>query len=211
MARKPRDQSEGVRHIWCRGNRKHAIFTDDYDREHYLWLLEKVAKKLEWRVLAYCLMTNHVHLLIEVPAFTIAKGMRILNGEYAQYINRRYGYVGHLWQGRYSASRVDDESYCLQLDRYVVNNPVRAGMVETAAEWKWSSYRATLGKAMPPAYLDTDWTLKQFSHRLDRARVLYEEFVDAARSSQQPPVPEDRGQTPGQVPRSRLPRGQPKP
>ena len=200
-----------MRHIWCRGNRKHAIFSDDYDREHYLALLAKVAKKLEWRVIAYCLMTNHVHLLIEVPAFTIAKGMQILNGEYAQYINRRHGYVGHLWQGRYSASRVDDESYCLQLDRYIVNNPVRAGMVDAAADWQWSSFRAALGKAAAPAYLDTEWTLKQFAHRLDRARTLYQGFVDAARTADRPPVPEPRGQTPGQVPRGRSPTDQPKP
>jgi putative transposase len=194
-----------VRHIWCRGNRKHAIFSDDYDREHYLALLAKVAKKLEWRVVAYCLMTNHVHLLIEVPAFTIAKGMQILNGEYAQYINRRHGYVGHLWQGRYSASRVDDESYCLQLDRYIVNNPVRARMVDEAADWQWSSFRAALGKVAPPAYLDTEWTLKQFARRLDHARTLYRDFVDAARTADRPPVPKPRGQTPGQVPRGRTP------
>jgi putative transposase len=205
VARALRDQTEGLRHIWCRGNRKQGTFEDHYDREHYLVLLAKVAKLLEWRVVAYCLMTNHVHLLIHVPADTMAKGMQILNGEYAQYINRRYGFVGHLWQGRYSANRVDDDAYSLQVNRYVVNNPVRAGMAGSAIEWTWSSYPAMVGKAPAPAFLDTEWTLKQFASRVDRARELYAEFVDAGRAVAQPQRSDNRGQTPGQVPRSRGP------
>jgi REP element-mobilizing transposase RayT len=198
VARKRRDQTEGLRHIWCRGNRKQPVFSDDYDREAYLALLAKVARELGWRVVAYCLMTNHVHLMVYVPADTMAKGVQILHGEYAQYINRRWDYVGHLWEKRYSATRVDDEGYSLQLDRYVVNNPRRAGMVESAIDWKWSSYRATVGKAPAPPYLETKWSLKHFSANLDVARQAYAEFVNAGLEVDAPRAPAD--QAGGQAP-----------
>jgi REP element-mobilizing transposase RayT len=198
VARKHRDQSEGVRHIWCRGNRRQPIFADDFDRERYLVLLGKVCRKLGWRVVAYCLMTNHVHLVIEVPADTLSYGMQLLSGQYAQAFNRRYGYVGHLFQGRFSASRVDDEAYGLQLTRYVVQNPTRAGMVEEAVDWRWSSHRAVLGKVQPPAFLDVEWTLSQFARKLELAREWYASFVDAYGHRL-----EERGQAPGQDPSGR--------
>jgi REP element-mobilizing transposase RayT len=195
VARKLRDQSEGVRHIWCRGNRRQPIFVDDFDRERYLVLLEKVCRKLGWRVVAYCLMTNHVHLVIDVPADTLSRGMQLLNGQYAQAFNRRHGYVGHLFQGRFHAVRVDDEAYGLQLTRYVVQNPARAGMVAEAVDWRWSSHRAVLGKAPPPPFLDVEWTLGQFARKAELAREGYARFVAAYEHR-----PEERGQAPGQGP-----------
>ena len=198
MARKLRDQSEGVRHIICRGNRQQPIFVDDFDRERYLKLLEKVCRKCGWRVIAYCLMTNHVHLVIDVPAFTVSYGMQLLSGQYAQAFNRRHGYKGHLFEGRFFAVRVDDEAYGLQLTRYVVQNPTRAGMVETAVDWQWSSHRAVLGKTAPPPFLDVEWTLAQFARKQQLAREGYASFVDAYETR-----PENRGQAPGQGPRGR--------
>jgi REP-associated tyrosine transposase len=177
VARKLRDQSEGMRHIRCRGNRKQPIFVDDFDRERFMVLLGKVSRKLGWRCVAYCLMGNHVHLLMDVPAFTISRGMQLLNGQYAQAFNRRHGYVGHLFQGRFKASRVDDEAYSLQVGRYVVLNPVRAGMVEEAVDWKWSSHRAMLGKVAPPPFLDVEWALGQFARKLEQAREEYADFI----------------------------------
>jgi putative transposase len=213
MARRRRDQSEGVRHITCRGNRRQPIFVDDYDRERFLALLAKVSKKLGWRCIAYCLMTNHVHLVIDVPAFTISRGMQILNGQYAQAFNRRHGYVGHLFQGRFHASLVDTEPYLLQVSRYVVLNPSRAGMVQEAVEWRWSSHRAVLGKEQPPPFLDTRWTLVQFARRRELARQAYADFIAAGEPRPDPTRPEsagpaqarleERGQAPGQVPRGR--------
>jgi len=202
VARQLRDQSEGVRHIWCRGNRRQPVFVDDFDRERYLVLLAKVCKKLGWRVVAYCLMTNHVHLVVDVPAGTLAYGMQLLNGQYAQAFNRRHGYTGHLWQGRYSSTRVDDEAYGLQLSRYVVQNPTRAGMVEEAVDWKWSSHRAVLGKIAPPPFLDVEWTLVQFALKQELARESYARFVAAYGHWRQ-----SRGQAPGQDPGGRGPGG----
>jgi putative transposase len=203
MARQPRDQSEGVRHITCRGNRRQVIFVDDYDRERFLVLLAKVAKKYGWRVIAYCLMTNHVHLVIDVPAFTLSRGMQILNGQFAQAFNRRHGYVGHLFQGRFHAARVDDEAYLVQVSKYVVLNPTRAGMVQQAVEWRWSSHRAVLGKEQPPPFLDVRWTLGQFARRVELAREYYAEFIAAGERALAETRLERRGQAPGQVPRGR--------
>jgi REP element-mobilizing transposase RayT len=186
-----------MRHIWCRGNRKQPIFVDDFDRERFLVLLAKVSKKLGWRCVAYCLMGNHVHLVIDVPALTISRGMQLLNGQYAQAFNRRHGYVGHLFQGRFSASRVDDEAYSLQVGRYVVLNPVRAGMVGDAVEWSWSSHRAMLGKVAPPPFLDVQWTLGRFARKIDLAREAYTDFISAGQRALEQARPKDRGQTPG--------------
>ena len=189
-----------MRHIWCRGNRKQPIFVDDFDRERFLVLLAKVSKKLGWRCVAYCLMGNHVHLVVDVPAFTISRGMQLLNGQYAQAFNRRHGYVGHLFQGRFSASRVDDDAYSLQVGRYVVLNPVRAGMVGDAVEWSWSSHRAMLGKVAPPPFLDVQWTLGQFARKIDLAREAYTDFISVGQRALEQARPKDRGQAPGHGP-----------
>jgi putative transposase len=194
-----------MRHIWCRGNRKQPIFVDDFDRERFLVLLAKVSKKLGWRCVAYCLMGNHVHLVIDVPADTISRGMQLLNGQYAQAFNRRHGFVGHLFQGRFSASRVDDDAYSLQVGRYVVLNPVRAGMVGDAVEWSWSSHRAMLGKVAAPPFLDVEWTLGQFARKLDLAREAYIDFISAGERALQQARLEGRGQAPGHGPRGRAP------
>jgi putative transposase len=200
VARKLRDQSEGIRHIRCRGNRKQPIFVDDFDRERFMVLLGKVSRKLGWRCVAYCLMGNHVHLVIDVPALTISRGMQLLNGQYAQAFNRRHGYVGHLFQGRFKESLVDDEAYSLQVGRYVVLNPVRAGMVEEAVDWKWSSHRAMLGKVAPPPFLDVEWTLGQFARKLEQARAEYADFVAAGKRALEEARLERRGQAPGHEP-----------
>jgi REP element-mobilizing transposase RayT len=201
VARKLRDQSEGVRHIRCRGNRKQPIFVDDYDRERFMVLLAKVARTFGWRVISYCLMTNHVHVVVYVPDFTVSRGMQLLNGQYAQAFNRRHDYVGHLFEGRFRASRVDDEAYSLQVGRYVVLNPVRAGMVEEAVDWKWSSHRAMLGKVAPPPFLDVEWALGQFARKLEQAREEYAAFIAAGERAIKQARLENRGQAPGQVPR----------
>jgi REP-associated tyrosine transposase len=200
VARKLRDQTEGLRHIRCRGNRKQPIFVDDFDRERFMVLFAKVSRKLGWRCVAYCLMGNHVHLVVHVPPFTVSPGMQLLNGQYAQAFNRRHGYVGHLFEGRFRAARVDGDAYSLQVNRYVVLNPVRAGMVEEAVDWKWSSHRAMLGKVAPPPFLDVEWTLGQFNRKLERAREEYAKFVEEGERALKQARLKRRGQAPGHEP-----------
>lgn len=206
MPRPLRIQAPGIYHVTCRGNRRQPIFTDDDDRGRYLALLGAVSRKLGWRCLAYCLMSNHVHLVLDVPDQTLSRGMQLLSGRYAQAYNRRHGWIGHLFQGRFHSVVVEEEGYSLELTRYVVLNPKRAGAVARAVDWRWSSHRALLGKERAPAFLDAGWTLRQFGHNLRRARAAYAAFVEAGAGVRRPaPADISRGQTPGRVPPGRVP------
>ncbi len=146
MARPIRIEFEGaLYHVTSRGDRREAIYEDDGDRARFLELLGEVAGGFNWVVHAYCLMSNHYHLLIETPDGNLSKGMRQLNGVFTQYSNRRHRRTGHLFQGRYKAILVDADRYLLELARLVVLNPVRAGMVADAGDWPWSSNGAMVG------------------------------------------------------------------
>ena len=131
-------------------------------------------------------MGNHYHLLVETPEPTLSRGMRHLNGVYTQGFNRRHGRVAHLLQGRCKAILVEKESHLLKLARYVVLNPVRAGMTTTAGQWRWSNYRATAGLGPAPAWLEKDWTLAQFGPARE-ARNRYREFVAQGKGSRYAP------------------------
>lgn len=136
-------------HVTSRGDRREAIYEEDADRERFLEVFGQVVEDFNWICHAYCLMTNHYHLVIESPCGNLSKGMRQVNGMFTQYSNRRHSRTGHLFQGRFKAIPVDGESYLLELARYVVLNPVRAGMVREAGDSAWSSYRAMVGAAEP--------------------------------------------------------------
>jgi putative transposase len=166
-----------VYHITSRGNAREDIFRHDADRVLFLDILCSTAERYNWLIHAYCLMGNHYHLVVETPEGNLSAGMRQLNGVYTQDFNRRYGRVGHVLQGRYKAIVVEKESYLLALCRYAVLNPVRAGLVRRPNEWRWSSYRATVGKAKGPECLTTDWLLLQFARGRDDAVERYRTFV----------------------------------
>jgi len=108
---------------------------------------------------------------------TCRRVCRQLNGVYTQQFNRRYGLVGHLFQGRFKAILVERDAYLLELSRYVVLNPVRVGMVPDASAWAWSSYRTMVGLAPAPAWLETDWVLGQFGSERPKAQARYAAFV----------------------------------
>jgi putative transposase len=138
-------------HVTSRGDRREDIFEDDEDRREFLQTFAQVVEQFNWLCFAWCLMDNHYHLLIQTPDGNLSKGMRQLNGVYTQISNRRHRRVGHLFQGRFKAILVDGDAYLLELARYVVLNPVRAGMVKRPEHWAWSSYRASQGLVPSPA------------------------------------------------------------
>jgi putative transposase len=166
-------------HITSRGNAKQDIFSDDCDREFFLGLLGTCVERFSWILTAYVLMSNHFHLVVELTCETLSRGMQWLNGKYSQAFNRRHDRVGHLFQGRPDMRLVEQETYGLELLRYVVLNPVRAGMVARPEDYVWSSHRALLGEAPAPDWLAVDDVLVRFGSERALARAAYRQFVDA--------------------------------
>jgi len=166
-------------HVTSRGDRREDIFEDDEDRQAFLQTFAQVVEQFNWLCFAWCLMDNHYHLLIQTPDGNLSKGMRQLNGVYTQISNRRHHRVGHLFQGRFKAILVDGDAYLLELARYVVLNPVRAGMVKRPEHWAWSSYRASQGLVPAEEFLAADALLALFASRRSAARERYAKFVSA--------------------------------
>ena len=164
-------------HITSRGNGRNLIYLQDDDFELFLQILANVCERYNWVVHAYCLMSNHYHLLVETPDANLSQGMRQLNGVFTQSMNRKHHRVGHLFQGRYKAILVDKDAYLLELCRYIVLNPVRANMVSTPDEWPWSSWHCMLGNVESPVWLSTDTLLVPFAKNRQDAIQCYIDFV----------------------------------
>lgn len=178
MARPLRIEYPGaVYHVTSRGNERKPIFQTDKDRELFLGTLHHVTEKFNWTCHAYCLMDNHYHLLTETPEGNLSRGMRQLNGVYTQAFNKRHNRVGHIFQGRYKAILIQKDSHLLEVCRYVVLNPIRAGAVEKPEDYHWSSYNATRGNKAPHPCMKTEWILEQFGSKKKFSMQKYEEFV----------------------------------
>ena len=143
-------------HVHTRGNNKGPAFLDSRDRQIFLTLLERVTVKYEWLVYSWCLMTSHYHFVICVPEDGLSAGMRDLNGGYARWTNFRHGRCDHVFGQRFKGEEITTERHLLEACRYVVLNPVRAGICEHPVEWRWSSYRASAGLEPPQPFLALD-------------------------------------------------------
>jgi REP element-mobilizing transposase RayT len=199
MPRRPRFQApDAIYHVTSRGTEGRAVFLDELDRLRFLGVLADVVQRHEWNCGAWCLMTNHFHLLIQTPHADLADGMHRVNSAHANYFNRRYDHAGHLFQSRYSAQLVERDSHLLEVCRYIVLNPVRAGLCRRPSGWRWSSYRATAGYVLPPEFLAASWVLGQFNRDADRAARQYIEFV-AAGIGDAADLAASRGLAPGRV------------
>ncbi len=157
MARPLRIEFPGaVYHVTSRGDRREDIFTDDEDRHGLLEVVAQALSRFDAEALSYCLMGNHYHFVLHTRQANLSLLMRHINGVYTQAFNRRHNKVGHLFQGRFKAILVDRDAYLLEVCRYVDLNPVRARMVRKPGAWAWSSYRAHVGQAIAPDWLDTE-------------------------------------------------------
>lgn len=178
MARPLRIEFEGaLYHVTARGNERKPIYRDDADRERFLGRLAHVVEQQRLVLHAYVLMRNHYHLLLETREANLARSMARLDGPYTQYFNWRHRRVGHLFQGRYKAIVVERDSYMLELSRYIHLNPVRAGEVEYAEQFRWSSAAAYVGKAPAPRFLETDEVLAQFGRGRRDAQRKYAAYL----------------------------------
>lgn len=134
-------------HIVQRGHNREVVFVEERDYEYYLQNLAEWKEELELQVYSYCLMTNHVHLIVganECPG-DISRLMKRLAGRQTRFVNKVEGRSGSLWEGRYKISPIETDAYLLQCCRYVELNPVKAKMVERVEDYPWSSYRARVG------------------------------------------------------------------
>ena len=177
MARPLRIEYPGAfYHVTSRGNEQKDIFKSRNDREQFCSYLKSSAERYGANVHAYCLMSNHYHLLLETPEGNLSQIMRHINGAYTTYFNSKRKRAGHLFQGRYKAILIEADEYAAELSRYLHLNPVKAGMVAKPQEYEWSSYRYYLGQTATPAWLRTDFVLSYFGGMAGMEN--YREFVN---------------------------------
>ena len=184
MARPLRLEFAGaLYHVTSRGDRCEPIYEDGTDREEWLAVVGVGLERFNASAIAYCLMSNHFHLVVRTHEANLSRLMRHLNGVYTQRYNRRHAKVGHLFQGRFKAILVDEDAYFLEVCRYVDLNPVRAGMMKRAQDWPWSSYRAHAGRSAGVPWLDSGELHRQLAPRAPRREGprRYAEFVAQGR------------------------------
>ena len=179
MARPLRIQFPGaIYHVTNRGNGRQLIFVDSRDRQEFIGTLAICLKEFGAILHSYCLMGNHYHVILETPRGNLSRIIQRLNSVYSQNFNRRHQKVGHVFQGRFAARLVQKETHLHQASRYVVMNPVHAGLVKFPQDWRWSSYRAIAGYSMVPKWLDKVQTLNLFGAGGNREKILrYRRFV----------------------------------
>jgi len=191
MARPLRVEYQGaIYHVTIRGNDRRNIFRDDRDRQRFCDRLADCVEAHEVRLYMFCLMTNHVHLMLETPAGNLSEFMHRLQTAYSVYFNRRHQRSGHLFQGRYGARVVRGETYILRLSRYVHLNPVftRAAKklplrerIDMLRRYRWSSYRGYIGRAAPLEFVDYAPMLAMTKAPTKAKRPAeYRKFVEAA-------------------------------
>lgn len=178
MPRKARLLSKtGIYHVMLRGANRQEIFHDDGDRLKFLEILTKYKKKVEMKVYAWCLMNNHVHLLIREENEKLSVTMKRIGVSYVQYYHWKYFTTGHLFQDRFKSENVETKHYLLTVVRYIHQNPVKAGIVQRVDEWKWSSFRTYYGKRnVAFELLDDQPVLRMFSNNVMIARERFREF-----------------------------------
>ncbi len=185
MARKPRIHFPGAfYHVMLRGNGGQKIFFSPEDQTRLYLLFQEGVGKYGYRIHAFCLMPNHIHLVIQVDEIPLAKIIQNISFRFTRHINTTQERSGHLFQGRYKAILVDADNYLLQLVRYIHNNPVRAELADQCEGFQWSSHNAYCGKEFIP-WLTTDFVLSQFGNNLDSARAHYMDFASLIEPEEQ--------------------------
>ncbi len=174
MSRKHRIWYPGAMyHITARGNRKNSVFYDPDDYRRYLSMLDDTRSRYPFVLHSYCLMPNHIHLQIETISSHIQLIMKELHGSYARTFNRKYDYIGHLFQGRYHSKLIESDDYFLEVSRYIHLNPVDAGVVKQPEDYLWSSYKSYISDSID-LFVDQQKLLGYFP---EPVKENYREFV----------------------------------
>ena len=177
MAPRRGDVPAGSYHVVTRSAGPIPIYLDDEDRTWFCTYLLRAIKAHGWTCRAFCLMTTHYHLLLQVPENALQKGMQRLNGCYARRFNARHERKGHLFGERYYADAIESDGQLLAVHRYIARNPVKAGLVRTPEEWPWTSYRGAAGIDAGFPFVDSTPLRRYFSNDEDRACELIRAFV----------------------------------
>lgn len=170
-------EPNGIYHLTSRGSNRQRIFAGARDRLDFLGLLAGAVERYAWSCVAYCLMTNHYHLVMQIGDAGLSSGMQWLNGGFSRLFNVRHGCSAHLFRNRFASVFIENEGHLLEACRYVVLNPVRAGLCERPEDWRWSSYRASAGLERCPAFLSKPDLLGLFASSPEQARRMYMTFV----------------------------------
>lgn len=186
MARKPREKSEtGIYHVIVRGINQQDIFHDEEDFKKYIRVLKKAGSETDAEILGYCLMTNHVHLLLKENNDNLSKYMKSLQVSYVYWYNSKYERCGHLFQDRFKSEAVENDAYLLTVIRYIHNNPVKAGIVKKPEQYPWSSCANYYGAEMTSLKnIDTDLILGIFSNQKETAIATFKEFMNEPQEDQ---------------------------
>jgi REP element-mobilizing transposase RayT len=176
VPRYAREKSEsGIYHIMIRGINRQDIFEDNDDRQRFIETIKKYKTVSKYEVHGYCLMSNHVHMLIKEVEEPISMAIKRICGSYVYWYNMRYNRCGHLFQERYKSEIVEDEGYYLTVLRYIHQNPVNAGLSTHVKEYEWSSYREYIGKT---EITDIDLALELFSDDRRKAVELFDKYMN---------------------------------
>ena len=179
MPRKPRDEEPGATyHVYIHSVDEGRIVWDDFDRRALLKMVATAVQRKGWICLAACVMDTHYHLLVITPEPNLARGMQLLNGCYAQQVNRRHDRKGHLFRTRYEAKRVVTDAYLLVLVQYIALNPVEAGITDDPRSYKWSSYPGVVGATGCWPFIARNELLAHFGSREHSVDSL-KDFVES--------------------------------
>lgn len=196
MARAPRiEVPEGYYHVHTRGNDRQDIYFGNWSGRLFLRELERATVRYDWRILAYCLMGNHYHMVLQIDEEgRLSDGMEELNGRFARETNRRLERKNHLFGERFTSWLIEDDEYLYEVTRYTLLNPVRARLIREPCRWKWSSMRATVGlpvrREERPRFLDVDWVLGHFCDDRAAAPFVFNRYVEEGIGKPRPVPPE---------------------
>lgn len=175
MTRPPRLHSPGLLyHVYSRGNNRQKIFMTEVDLKRFIVNLDRFKQRFNFKLYAFCLMPTHFHLLIEVSDVPLSKIMQVISTAYSMYFNKKYDFVGHVFQGRFKSIIVDKDEYLLQVVRYIHLNPVRARLVKHPGDFQWSSYNDYLGRA--PSLVERQEVLNMISTSAAAQVRKFEDF-----------------------------------
>lgn len=179
---------DGVYHVTTHGDGDMMIFEGPSEKEQLLDLLADTAKKLDWAMYAWCVMGNHYHFLLKTPEDNLSQGMHHINMRYGEWYNNARERHGHVFQDRFFSILITQDSHLLEASRYVVLNPLRAGLVAAPQEWPWSSYSTAVLRVPSRVCLKDQELMRMFSQKEDESRDLYREFVHAGIGLNKPGV-----------------------